>query len=98
MPRRFVKIRNYGYLRNYKKQKRLNAIFEQMNLPKRQDKVHIPMQVRMLEKYGRDMTICPHREQGKMQLIYTYKPSRDFQIPNELKLEVDDFNTDKPPS
>ncbi len=50
-----------------------------------------------LEKYGRDITICPHCEQGKMQLIYTHKPSRDFKVPINLKLEVKDFNLDKPP-
>lgn len=97
LPKGFVKIRNYGYLKNHRKQARLNTLFEQMNLPKRPERVHIPMHIRLLEKYGRDITICPHCEQGKMQLIYTHKPRIDFQTPNELKIEVVDFNNYKPP-
>ena len=63
LPKGFVKIRNYGYLKNHYKQARLNTLFEQMNLPKRPERVHIPMHIRLLEKYGRDITICPHCEQ-----------------------------------
>lgn len=97
LPKGFVKIRNYGYLKNHNKQARLNALVEQMNLPRRPDKVYIPMRIRLLEKYGRDISICPHCEQGKMKLVYTYQPSKEFKVPKVKCIEVKDFNCDKPP-
>ena len=74
LPKGFVKIRHYGYLKNYNKKARLDALFVKMNLPKRLAKIYIPVRVRMLEKYGRDISICPHCEKGKMVLVMTYRP------------------------
>ena len=45
-----------------------------MNLPKRLDKIYIPLQVRLIERYGKDFTKCPHCETGKMILVSCYRP------------------------
>jgi hypothetical protein len=59
LPKRFVKIRHYGLLQNHGKTKRLNAIRQQLNLGTLPQKVQVPMSQRMLEKYGKDITLCP---------------------------------------
>lgn len=70
LPRRFVKIRHYGLLQNHGKIKRLNAIREQLKLQPLPQKVQVPVAVRMLEQYGRDITLCPKCKTGKLVLIH----------------------------
>jgi len=77
LPKGFVKIRYYGYLKNYKKQERLDQLFVKMKLPKRLAKVYIPIRQRMIEKYGRDISKCPDCEQGTLILIATIRPKQN---------------------
>ena len=70
LPRRFVKIRHYGLLQNHGKIKRLNAIRAQLKLSPLPPKVQVPVTVRMLEKYGKDITLCPKCNTGKLVLIH----------------------------
>lgn len=71
LPKRFVKIRHYGLLQNHGKIKRLNAIRQQLNLQPLPVKVQVPVSVRMLEKYGKDITLCRACNKGKLILICT---------------------------
>jgi hypothetical protein len=52
LPKRFTKIRHYGYLKNYKRTERLKQLFALLQLPPPPPKVIIPIRQRMLEKYG----------------------------------------------
>jgi hypothetical protein len=70
LPRRFVKIRHYGLLQNHGKIKRLNAIRQQLKLQPLPPKVQVPVRVRMLERYGKDITLCPKCKTGKLVLIH----------------------------
>lgn len=69
LPRRFVKIRHYGLLQNHGKTKRLNNIRKQLHLQPVTQKILVPVSVRMLEKYGKDITLCPKCSRGKLILI-----------------------------
>ena len=69
LPKRFVKIRHYGLLQNHGKIKRLNAIRAQLDLGALSPKVQIPVCKRMLEKYGKDITLCPKCNKGKLILM-----------------------------
>lgn len=71
LPKRFVKIRHYGLLQNHGKIKRLNAIRAQLNLGALPPKVQIPVSQRILEKYGKDITLCPKCNKGKLVWICT---------------------------
>ncbi len=71
LPRRFVKIRHYGLLQNHGKIKRLNAVRQQLDLQPLPVKVQVPVGQRMLEKYGKDITLCPVCNKGKLVLIST---------------------------
>jgi len=95
LPKRFVKIRHYGLLQNHGKTKRLNAIRQQLRLSPLPAKVHIPVSQRMLEKFGKDITLCPRCNKGKLvwmcttyakedNSIFTKKLSRDQQTPATL--------------
>lgn len=66
LPGRFVKIRHYGLLQNHGKVKRLNAIRQQLCLAAVAPKVQVPVSQRMLEKYGKDITLCPKCNKGKL--------------------------------
>ena len=79
LPRRFVKIRHYGLLQNHGKIKRLNAIRLQLDLQPLPPKVQVPVCQRMLEKYGKDITLCPVCNKGRLVLIcisYAMQPDR----------------------
>jgi Putative transposase len=73
LPKRFIKIRHYGYLQNYKKKERLDRIYKNMQLPKRPDRVKIPMHIRLLEKTGRDITLCPKCKSAKLELVHSQR-------------------------
>lgn len=75
LPRRFIKIRHYGFLQNHGKTARLNAARKQLKLPPLPPKIIIPVAVRLLEKYGTDITLCPKCKQGKLMLIAIVYPT-----------------------
>jgi hypothetical protein len=83
LPARFVKIRHYGYMQNHGKSTRLNALRATMDLQPMQPVVHIPVAVRMLEKYGEDITQCPVCKEGSLVLIAIIYPGIDAKLPNE---------------
>jgi hypothetical protein len=76
LPKRFVKIRHYGYLQNHGKTKRLNAVRATMQLQPLPPKVQVPVAMRMLEQYGHDITLCPKCQLGKLVLIAIVYPGR----------------------
>ena len=73
LPLRFVKIRHYGYLSNHHRTKRLQQLFDLMKLPPPPQKVQVPVQTRMLEKHGVDITMCPGCKKGKLELVATFR-------------------------
>ena len=86
LPKRFVKIRHYGLLQNHGKTKRLNSIRKQLKLAPLPPKVQVPVTLRMLEKYGKDITLCPKCNNGKLMLIRIDYGNQEIQI--RLKSEV----------
>ena len=80
LPKRFVKIRHYGLLQNHGKIKRLNSIRRQLQLQPLPSKVQVAVSVRMLEKYGKDVTLCPKCNHGKLELIHIDYGGRDIKI------------------
>ncbi len=71
LPFRFVRIRHYGFLTNRGKAGRLNELRKNMGLMENPPKTEVPLAVRMLEKYGRDITKCPHCKTGRYELFLT---------------------------
>lgn len=95
LPKRFVKIRHYGLLQNHGKIRRLNAVREQLELGPLPVKVQVPVSQRMLEKYGKDITLCPKCNRGKLELICTSYPDPNKQTRlklNENKILHADFS------
>ncbi len=71
LPRRFVRIRHYGLLTNRDKTTRINAIRKQLELDPVTAKVAVPVVIRLLEKFGRDITRCRQCATGRYQLLFT---------------------------
>jgi len=74
LPRRYVKIRHYGYLQNHGKTTRLNAVRQQLQLQPLPPKIIIPVAQRMLEQYGTDIALCPKCKKGKLVLMAIVYP------------------------
>lgn len=73
LPKGYVKIRNYGYLRNHKKGERMRALFRLLHLPPAPPKVQIPASQRMLEQHGIDILACPSCKVGRLELLARYQ-------------------------
>ena len=76
LPKRYVKIRHYGFLQNHGKTKRLNAVRATMQLQPLPPKVQVPVALRMLEQHGYDISLCPKCKQGRLILIAIVYPGR----------------------
>lgn len=74
LPKGYVKIRHYGFLQNHGKIARLNAVRKTMELQPLPPKINVPVVVRMLEQYGRDIAQCPKCKTGRLQLIAIVYP------------------------
>lgn len=73
LPAYFTKIRHYGFIQNNSKRKHLIHIRELLKLSPLREVVKIPVQQRILEKYGKDITLCPCCKTGKLEIISTHR-------------------------
>lgn len=74
LPKRFTKIRTYGYLSNRNRHKRISDVLKKMKLPPHKGLIKIPIEVRMKQHYGIDINQCPHCKQMTLQLLKIYYP------------------------
>lgn len=70
LPKGFVRIRSYGYLGNYKRKQRIGGLLKTMNLPEHPVEVKVPLAVRLLERFGVDISLCPCCGKAKLELLY----------------------------
>lgn len=75
LPKGFVKMRHYGILGNFNRKKRVNEILKKMKLPQHPPTVVIPYHLRLLEKYGIDIFLCPKCKNAKLELIEIVYPN-----------------------
>ena len=85
LPRRFVKIRHYGFLQNRNKKTRIAEIKTSLNMEPAKPQVKIPVAQRMLEKFGKDVFKCPCCENGRLVLVKTIRQYKDYKINIETK-------------
>jgi hypothetical protein len=78
LPKRFTKIRHYGFLQNHGKRKRLSKIRALLNLTPLKEVVVIPSNIRMLERFGIDIFLCPCCKIGRLESVSSirYKKSQ----------------------
>lgn len=88
LPRFFMKIRSYGYLQNYGRTKRIAEIFAALDLGKPMPKIQVPIKQRILEKYQKDISLCPACGKAKMELLATYRHNILVQIHEPKAIEV----------
>jgi len=69
LPKRFVRIRHYGFLANRNRTANLNNIRRLMALNIPAEKVLASVEDMMLKLTGIDITTCPCCKKGKMQLV-----------------------------
>ena len=76
LPNRFVKIRHAGFLKNRDKHKRINAIRASIGLGEAPPKVTVPVAIRMLKKYGTDISKCTCCKTGTLVLLLDTRAKR----------------------
>jgi hypothetical protein len=69
LPKRFVRIRHYGFLSNRNRSANLNIIRKLMGLANLSEKSVAPVDVMVRELTGIDITACPCCKKGKMHLF-----------------------------
>ena len=74
LPKGFTKIRTYGYLANRDRHRRINEILKAMKLPQHKGLVKVPIEIKLKERYGIDMEICPCCKARTLQLVQIYLP------------------------
>jgi hypothetical protein len=74
LPERFTKIRTYGYLANRNRHQRINEVLKKMKLPLHKGLVKVPLQLRLVQQYGIDLTECPCCKNKTLQLVQVYYP------------------------
>ncbi len=74
LPKGFTKIRTYGYLSNRNRHQRINEVLRKMKLPQHKGFVKIPLQLRMIERYGIDVNESPCCKQKTLQLLKIFYP------------------------
>ena len=93
LPKYFVKIRHYGYLRNRGKQERIKQILASMQLSERKPIPKLSVEQFMHEKYGTDIGKCPCCGEGRMvSIAVIYAPhcepiQAEFQVKNKASPE-----------
>ena len=76
LPKRFTKIRTYGYLANRDRQDRINRVLKFMKLPLHKGLVKLPLAITMLVQFGIDISECPCCRNKTMQLVHVVLPDR----------------------
>jgi hypothetical protein len=66
LPKRFVRIRHYGFLSNRNRSANLSAIRQLMDLPEPEDKPLATVE-EIMHLMGIDITVCPCCKKGRMQ-------------------------------
>jgi len=66
LPKRFVRIRHYGFLANRNRSANLSAIRQLMDLPEPEDKPLATVE-EIMQLMGTDITVCPCCKKGQMQ-------------------------------
>ena len=87
LPPRFTKIRTYGYLGNRNRHRRINEVLKKMKLPLHKGLIKIPLELRMLERYGMDIKQCPCCKRQTLQLLKIYYPWKQAEL---VRQPVDD--------
>lgn len=80
LPRKFVKIRHGGFLRNRNKMERIQKIRASIGLGEAPAKVSIPMEIRMLEKFGKDVKQCPCCKTGRLETVFDTREKRSQKL------------------
>ncbi|MDX2489347.1 IS91 family transposase [Desulfosarcina sp.] len=83
LPKRFVRIRHYGFLANRNRSANLAAIRQLMGLIDPIDKAVATVESMMQQLTGTDITVCPCCKKGKM-LLYREIPKGWARPPNPL--------------
>ncbi len=59
---------------NRNRHQRINDVLKKMKRPLHKGLVKVPLQLRMIERYGMDINLCPCSKQKTLQLLNIFYP------------------------
>jgi hypothetical protein len=74
LPKGFTKIRTYGYLSNRNRYQRINEVLKKMKLPLHKGLIKIPLELRIMERYGMEIKQCPYCKEKTLKLLKIFNP------------------------
>jgi len=74
LPKKFTKIRTYGYLANRNRHQRINEVLKSMNLPLHKGLVKISLELKVQLLFGINIDECPHCKGKTLKLMQVYYP------------------------
>lgn len=74
LPKGFTKIRTYGYLANSNRHQRINEVLKSMQLPLHKGLVKVPLELRLKEQFGIEVSECPVCKNKTLRLVAVYTP------------------------
>jgi hypothetical protein len=80
LPRGLVKIRSYGFLANRGRQQRIEGVLQKLKLPPHPQVVQVSSSLRLQERYGVDVSVCPACGCRSLKLVavqYAFKGGED---------------------
>jgi len=69
LPKHFTKIRSYGYLSNRNRKINISTILKHLKLPPHPEKIKIPWQLSLMERYQIHYNLCPYCKQQTLLLV-----------------------------
>lgn len=97
LPKRFVKIRHYGYLQNHGKRKRIDEIKLQLKI-KSLPIIKVPMKIKMMERFQMDILKCRKCEIGRYQLMEIWRAGQGSESGKENGLgDIKIYSNKAPP-
>ena len=88
LPPRFVRIRHYGFLGNFKRKERLREILKKFKVPQHPQKLKVPTSIANLCRYGSSQMPCPTCKTGVMVLRQIVLPRGRDGPTNALKNSI----------
>jgi hypothetical protein len=74
LPKKFTKIRTYGYVSNRNRHQRINEVLKKMKLPLHKGLVKIPLELKVQLLFGINLNECPCCKGKTLKLLRVYYP------------------------
>jgi len=81
LPKGFCKVRSAGIYTNHGRKKRIEALLQQLRVPRHPEPAIVPWHVLSMERTGVNPLVCAHCKKGTMQVTDIILPQKGHTLP-----------------